>query len=106
MAGSSPKWGSRHLRLTDRQLPDPGFCREVRHCPQVRRLEGAVVGHLAPGPGVTALTVAVGRQIHVTGWGSDRTGYHVARVVGYLLGQLHLVANGATPVATPWDFRS
>jgi hypothetical protein len=46
------------------------------------------------------------RQIHVTGWGSDRTGYHVARVVGYLLGQLHLVANGATPVATPWDFRS
>ena len=46
------------------------------------------------------------RQIHVTGWESDRAEHHVAWVVHHLLGQLHLVANGATPVATPWNFRA
>jgi hypothetical protein len=46
------------------------------------------------------------RQIHVIGWDGDRAEHHVAWVVRYLLGQLHIVANGATPVATPWNFRS
>jgi hypothetical protein len=45
------------------------------------------------------------RQIHVIGWESDRSEYQVAGVDHYLLGQLHLVANGATPIATPWNFR-
>lgn len=45
------------------------------------------------------------RQIHVIGWEIDRSEYHVAGVVHHLLGQLHLAANGATPIATPWNFR-
>jgi hypothetical protein len=31
--------------------------------------------------------------------------YRVAHDVHYLLGQLHLIAFGAAPVATPWNFR-
>ena len=31
--------------------------------------------------------------------------YRVAHDVHYLLGQLHLIAYGATPIATPWNFR-
>jgi len=46
------------------------------------------------------------QQIHVIGWDGDRAEHYAAWAVHYLLGQLHLVANGATPVATPWNFRS
>ena len=45
------------------------------------------------------------RQIHVIGWEADRAEYLVAWDVYRLLGQLHLKANGATPIATPWNFR-
>lgn len=45
-------------------------------------------------------------QIHVIGWEADRSDYYVAGVVHHLLGQLHLVASGATPIATPWNFRA
>ena len=45
------------------------------------------------------------RQIHVIGWEADRAEYRVARDVYRLLGQLHLMANGVTPIATPWNFR-
>lgn len=46
------------------------------------------------------------RQIHVVGWRSDPSEYRVASVIHYLLGQLHLVTSGATPIATPWNFRA
>jgi len=46
------------------------------------------------------------RQIYVVGWDGDRTEPYVAWGVYRLLGQLYLVANGATPVATPWNFRA
>jgi hypothetical protein len=44
------------------------------------------------------------RQIHVIGWEADRAEYRVAWNMHRLLGQLHLVGNGATPIATPWNF--
>lgn len=44
------------------------------------------------------------RQIYVVEWEADRAEYRVAWDVYRLLGQLHLIANGATPIATPWDF--
>jgi len=46
------------------------------------------------------------RQIHAIGRDGDRAEHYAAWAVHYLLDQLHLVANGATPVATPWNFRS
>ncbi|MBO0802235.1 MAG: hypothetical protein J2P25_04055 [Nocardiopsaceae bacterium] len=46
------------------------------------------------------------RQTHVTGWDGDRSEYNVAWVVRYLLGQLYLIAYGATPIATPWKFHA
>ena len=46
------------------------------------------------------------RQIYVIGWDGDRAEHHVAWGVYHLLGQLYLVANGATPVASPWNFRA
>lgn len=44
------------------------------------------------------------RQVHVLGWEADRSEYRVAWAVYRLLGQLHLIANGATPIGTPWNF--
>ena len=35
---------------------------------------------------------------------ADRAEYRVAWDVYRLVGQLHLMANGATPIATPWNF--
>jgi hypothetical protein len=46
------------------------------------------------------------RRIYVMGWDGDRAEHHVARGVYRLLGQLYLAADGATPVATPWNFRA
>ena len=46
------------------------------------------------------------RQIYVIGSDGDRAEHHVAWGVYRLLGHLYLVANGATPVATPWNFRA
>ena len=45
------------------------------------------------------------RQIHVVGWAADQREYRVAGPVRRLLGQLHLMIYGATPIATPWNFR-
>lgn len=44
------------------------------------------------------------RQIHVVGWPADREQFGIAWNSHRLLGQLHLVAHGATPVARPWNF--
>lgn len=44
------------------------------------------------------------RQIHVIGWERDRSEYGTAYVINHLLGQLHLMANGASPIATLWNF--
>lgn len=65
--------------------------------------------HAAPALDLDELQRALGwarRQVHVIGWDGDRAEYRVAWVVYRLLGQLYLVANGAVPVAAPWNFRT
>ncbi|WP_431843254.1 hypothetical protein [Calidifontibacter indicus] len=44
------------------------------------------------------------RQIHVVGWETDRVQYRLAWSTYRLLGQLHVLTQGATAVAEPWGF--
>jgi hypothetical protein len=83
--------------------------------PTGRSVLAAVNGILEMGPGHAAaldldelqrILDWARRQIYVIGWDGDRAEHYVAWCAYRLLGQLHLAANGATPDATPWNFRA
>jgi hypothetical protein len=46
-----------------------------------------------------------GHEVHVVGWGPDPAEYGVAWTAHLLVEHLHLLAFGATPLGTPWNFR-
>lgn len=46
------------------------------------------------------------RQIFVAGWEADNSEYSVAWSAYRLLGQVHLLLNGATSIGMPWNFRT
>jgi len=101
--------GARHALATWRRLRPN---RDVSVHPSGQTVLKAVDSVLAaqhqPELDVDGLQAILGRarrQIHVIGREADRAEYRVAWDVYRLLGQLHLMANGVTPIATPWNFR-
>jgi hypothetical protein len=44
-------------------------------------------------------------EVHVVGWRPHPSAYGFAWTAHFLLGQLHLLAFGAKPLGTPWNFR-
>lgn len=93
-------WSQRRRRLDDTVVSHPVG----------RAVVDAVEAALAGGPpAATVLELQTAlewarRQVHVIGWHADPVQYRIAWTTHRLLGQLHVLANGATPVARPWNF--
>lgn len=100
--------GAQHFLESWRRLrPDPSMAQH----PAGRKVLAAVDGALSPPATATVELNELQRildwsrrQVHVVGWEIDGNEYRIARDAYRLLGQLHLLANGPTAVATPWNF--
>jgi hypothetical protein len=93
-------WSSHRRQLDQDVLTHPLGRQVVNAVEEVLRSEAAITGMAQLQP---ALEWAR-RQVHVIGWEADPLQYRIALRARGLLGQLHLLAFGATPVAAPWNF--
>jgi hypothetical protein len=101
--------GALHALATWRRLrPDQEVTAHAFGQPVLAAVDSALAAQHQPVLDLDELQAILGwarRQIHVIGWEADRAEYRVAWDVYRLLGQLHLLAHGVTPIARPWNFR-
>lgn len=100
--------GARHALATWRRLrPAPDVAAQPYGQAVLAAVDGALEAQHEPVFDLVELQTILDwsrRQIHVVGWEADQAEYRVAWDVYRLLGQLHLLANGAPSIARPWNF--
>lgn len=103
------RMGARHVLLNWSRRPNPSLDDLGRHA--VGRVVAKAVERslvVTPTPEeLRALQPVLDwtrHQIHAVGWEADREQYRLARSTYRLLGQLHVLTEGAIAVAKPWSF--